>query len=67
MRKAAVNIRLDAGTLQRLWEGGGLDIPLDRARPLLVLFSALMASCNRLAAVDPEWAGKPPPERERRR
>jgi len=67
MRKAAVKIRLDAETLQRLVQVGGLDIPVERARPLLVLFSALMASCSRLTAVDPDWAGKPVPERERKR
>jgi hypothetical protein len=67
MRKAAVKIRLEAESLQHLVQVGGLDIPLDRALPLLVLFSALMASCNRLAAVEPEWANKPGPERERKR
>jgi len=66
MRKAAVKIRLDAETLRRLVQVGGLDIPPERVRPLLVLFSALMASCNRLASVDPDWAGKPAPERERK-
>ena len=67
MRKAVVKIRLDAEMLQRLVQVGGLDIPLDRARPLVVLFSALMASCNRLAAVEPDWANKPGPGRERKR
>lgn len=51
---------LDADTLARLARLGGLDLPPDRAAALLPLYKALMASCYRLGAVDPNWAGKPP-------
>jgi hypothetical protein len=66
MRKAAVKLRLDAETLQRLVQLGGLDIPPERAKALLPLFSALMASSNRLAAARPEWANKPGPAMEKK-
>jgi hypothetical protein len=66
MRKAEVKHRLDAGTLQRLVQVGGLDIPPDRAKALLTLFSALMASCDRLAAAQPEWANRPGPGMEKK-
>jgi hypothetical protein len=58
---------LDAAALRRVARLGGLELPEDRAAALLPLYSALMSSCDRLAAVDPDWAGKPAPEREKRR
>ena len=61
MRKANVKITVDAETVRRTVALGGLDLPMDRARALLPLFSALMASWQRLDPVDPDWAGKPVP------
>ena len=58
---------LDAASLRRVARLGGLDMPEARAAALLPLYSALMSSCDRLANVDPDWAGKPGPERERKR
>jgi hypothetical protein len=58
---------LDAAALRRAARLGGLELPEDRATALLPLYSALMSSCDRLANVDPDWAGKPGPERERKR
>ena len=66
MRKANVSIRVDADTVQRLVGVGGLELPAERAKALLPLFSALMASWNRLSPVDPGWAGRPAPEGERK-
>lgn len=58
---------LDATGLRKVARLGGLDLPEDRAAALLPLYSALMSSCDRLEKVDPDWAGKPAPERERKR
>ncbi|HVY98052.1 MAG TPA: hypothetical protein VHA35_01025 [Dongiaceae bacterium] len=58
---------LDAAGLRRVVRLGGLDMPEDRAAALLPLYAALMSSCDRLAAVDPGWAGRPAPEREKGR
>jgi hypothetical protein len=57
---------LDAAGLSRVAKLGGLDLPADRAAALLPLYAALMSSCDRLVKVDPDWAGKPGPEREKR-
>jgi hypothetical protein len=58
---------LDAADLHKVARLGGLDIPEDRAAALLPLYSAVMSSCDRLVAIDPDWAGKPAPERERKK
>jgi hypothetical protein len=58
---------LDADGLRRVARLGGLELPEERAAALLPLYSALMSSCDRLSKVDPAWAGKPGPERERTR
>ena len=58
---------LDAAVLRRVARLGGLDMPEGRAAALLPLYAALMSSCERLAKVDPDWAGKPAPAREKRR
>ena len=58
---------LDAAGLRRVARLGGLDLPEDRAAALLPLYAALMSSCDRLAKVDPDWAGKPAPEREKKK
>jgi hypothetical protein len=58
---------VDTAGLRRVARLGGLDLPEDRAAALLPLYSALMSSCDRLVKVDPDWAGKPAPEREKKR
>jgi hypothetical protein len=45
----------------------GIDAAGLRRVARLPLYAALMASCDRLARVDPEWAGKPAPARERKK
>jgi len=55
---------LDAAGLRGVARLGGLELPEHRAAALLPLYAALMSSCDRLAAVDPDWAGKPAPGRE---
>jgi len=45
-------IELDAETLRRCLRVGGLDVSVERAATLLPVVSALLAGCERLAALD---------------
>ena len=45
-------IELDAETLRRCLRLGGLDVSVERAATLLPVVSALLAGCERLAALD---------------
>ena len=50
MKPAAID--LDETLLRRLLRVGGLDVDSERARALLPLASVLLASCDRLAALE---------------
>jgi len=45
-------IDLDAETLRRCLRFGGLEVSVERARSLLPVVAALLAGCDRLAALD---------------
>lgn len=62
MKPAATD--LDEALLRRLLRVGGLDVNSDRARALLPLTSALLASCDRLAALDLALGGGCGPDGE---
>jgi len=62
MKPAAID--LDEILLRRLVRVGGLDLDSERARALLPLASALLASCNRLAALDLATGGGCGPDGE---
>ena len=50
-------IELDAETLRRCLRLGGLEVSDERAATLLPVVSALLAGCERLAALDLASAG----------
>jgi hypothetical protein len=50
-------IDLDAETLRRCLRFGGLDVTVERAAALLPMVAALLAGCDRLAALDPSCPG----------
>jgi hypothetical protein len=62
MKPAATD--LDETLLRRLLRVGGLDVTSERARALLPLASALLASCDRLAALDLATGGGCGPDGE---
>jgi hypothetical protein len=50
-------IDLDAETLRRCLRFGGLEVSVERAPSLLPVVAALLAGCDRLAALDLSCAG----------
>lgn len=50
-------IDLDAETLRRCLRFGGLDVSVERAPSLLPVVAALLAGCDRLAALGLSCAG----------
>jgi hypothetical protein len=58
-------IELDAETLRRCLRLGGLEVSGERAATLLPVVSALLAGCERLAALDLASRGGCGPERGR--
>ncbi len=50
-------IDLDAETLRRCLRLGGLDVSVERAAMLMPVVAALLAGCDRLAALDLPCAG----------
>ncbi len=50
-------IDLDAETLRHCLRLGGLDVSVERAAVLLPVVAALLAGCDRLAALDLSCAG----------
>ena len=48
---------IDAETLRRMLQAGGLEVTADRAEQILPVALALLKGCDRLAALDIEGPG----------
>ena len=48
---------IDAETLRRMLQAGGLEVTVDRAEQILPVALALLKGCDRLAALDIEGPG----------
>ena len=57
-------VDLDAETLRRCLRFGGLEVSVERAAKLLPVVAALLAGCDRLAALDLSGAGGCGPDGE---